>query len=193
MTDFQELFLTYLTEHLSLSKRAREFLLTLPIFKIYSKGTMLFEEGDLTEEYYLVMSGCVRTYLIVDGDEITTGFYTEKDALIPVSTAIRAPSSSYAVCYEDSMIVVSSKKIEDLIFSHFPMFQSFCRRFSESLLAKKQKSTEEHRTLNPEARYLKIIQQRPDLIQRIPQYHIASYLGLRPESLSRIRKRIALK
>lgn len=45
-------------------------------------------------------------------------------------------------------------------------------------------------TLNPEQRYLQLLEKRPDLINRVPQYHLASYLGIKPETLSRIRKRI---
>ena len=189
----EEIFLQFLTSHLTLSAKEQQSLLALPIFKTFPKGTTLFKEGDFTKEYYLVIKGGIRTYLLVDGDEITTEFYTETDSLIPASTASNRPSNSYATCFEDSMVVVSTKDVEKKVVKDIPAFASLCRKFSENILAEKQQAHDDYRTLTPEQRYLQLIEERPGLIQRIPQYHLASYLGVRPESLSRIRKRLTQK
>lgn len=189
----QENFLRFLTSHLTISEKEQQILLALPIFKSFPKGTTLFQEGDFTKEYYLVIKGGIRTYLLVDGDDITTDFYTENDSLIPPSTATKRPSNCYATCFEDSIIVVSTEDVEKKVFHQIPAFASLCRKFSEKLFAKKQQAHEDYRTFTPEQRYLQLIEDRPGLIQRIPQYHLASYLGVRPESLSRIRKRLTQK
>ena len=60
-------------------------------------------------------------------------------------------------------------------------------------MAKQQESFAEFKTSTPEERYLNVLKTRPDLIQRAPQHQIASYLGIKPESLSRIKKRITNK
>ena len=61
----------------------------------------------------------------------------------------------------------------------------------EAAFAEQKESLASYYTDSPEQRYLKLIRSRPGLVQRVPQYHLASYIGVKPESLSRIRKRIA--
>ena len=75
----------------------------------------------------------------------------------------------------------------------FPKFQQMCGVLSEELLAKQQINFDEFKTSSPEQRYLNLMQSRPDLIQRVPQHQLASFLGIKPQSLSRMRARIMEK
>lgn len=77
-----------------------------------------------------------------------------------------------------------------MMFEKFPRFENLCLIFSEELLVKNQASFAEYRNSTPEQRYLNLLKTRPDLVQRVPLYQLASYLGIKPESLSRIRKRL---
>jgi CRP-like cAMP-binding protein len=79
------------------------------------------------------------------------------------------------------------------MFREFPQFESVCRIMSEVMLAHAQESFVNYRLASPEERYLYILQKRPELIQRVPQYQLASYLGIQPESLSRLKKRLVMK
>jgi len=80
--------------------------------------------------------------------------------------------------------------MEAEINSKFPKFETLCRIFSEELLAKQQIDFDEFKISSPEQRYLNLLQSRPDLIQRVPQHQLASFLGIKPQSLSRLRARI---
>jgi hypothetical protein len=83
--------------------------------------------------------------------------------------------------------------MENVIMQKFPKFETICRMLSEEVLVKQQINFDEFKTSSPEKRYLNLMQKRPDLIQRIPQYQLASYLGIKPQSLSRLRARILEK
>ena len=78
-------------------------------------------------------------------------------------------------------------------FEKFPKFETLCRILSEDLLAKQQFDFDEFKTSSPEQRYLNLLERRPDLIQRVPQHQLASFLGIKPQSLSRLKSRILQK
>ena len=105
----------------------------------------------------------------------------------------KAPSHYFISCVEDSILLVSNSDIEIEVNSKFPKFEVMCRMLSEELLAKKQIDFDEFKTSSPEQRYLNLLQKRPDLLQRVPQHQLASYLGIKPQSLSRLRARILEK
>lgn len=102
----------------------------------------------------------------------------------------KAPSEYFVSCVEDSILLVSNSDMELEINHKFPKFKSMCRILSEQLLAKQQIDFDEFKTSSPEQRYLNLLQKRPDLIHRVPQHQIASFLGIKPQSLSRLRARI---
>jgi hypothetical protein len=112
------------------------------------------------------------------------------DALTPHCVLNKAPSEYIISCVEDSILTVSNSDMEVEINGKFPKFEIMCRILSKELLAKQQINFDEFKTSSPEQRYLNLIQKRPDLIQRVPQHQLASYLGIKPQSLSRLRARI---
>jgi hypothetical protein len=71
-----------------------------------------------------------------------------------------------------------------------PKMKELISQFNEQLFTESQIKFEQYFTLSPQKRYLKLLDTRPDLCQRVPQYMLASYLGIKPESLSRIRKKM---
>jgi len=83
--------------------------------------------------------------------------------------------------------------MEAEVFEKFPKFESLCRIIGEEVLVQNQLNFDEFRTSSPEQRYIKLMENRPDLIQRVPQHQLASFLGITPPSLSRMRARIAKK
>ena len=91
---------------------------------------------------------------------------------------------------EDSIIIIANPEMEVGIFNKFQKFEPLCRALSEELVAKQKINFDEFKTSSPEQRYLNLLQKRPDLIQRVPLHQLASYLGMKPESFSCIRKRL---
>jgi CRP-like cAMP-binding protein len=162
--------------------------------KEYKKGTCLLKEGQISTEVYFVLEGCVRQYFLVDGDEKTHNFFTEEQWVISMNSfGQNKPSNHYLDCCMDSSLVVGNREKEEYLYKRFPKFETVSRKVMEKVFAEQQEIMSAYSTDTAEQRYLKLLQSRPDLLQKIPQYQIASYIGVKPESLSRIRKRIANK
>jgi len=183
----------FISKYISLTEDEKNAILSLGIFHSIKKGTILLKEGQKSKDSYFILGGCIRTYYVLDGEEKTTAFYTEMEALTPPCVVSKTPSEYYIICIEDTILTVSNSDMEVEIHSKFPKFETICRMLSEELLAKQQINFDEFKTSSPEQRYLNLLQKRPDLIQRVPQYQLASYLGIKPGSLSRLRARITDK
>ena len=160
----------------------------------YSKGTVLLKEGQVSTEVYFVLEGCVRQFYLVDGEEKTANFFTEEQWVISMNSfSQNQPSNHFLDCCIDSTLVVGNRDKEESLYRRFPKFETVSRKVMEKVFAEQQEIMSSYTTDTAEQRYLKLLKARPDLFQKIPQYQIASYVGVKPESLSRIRKRIAQK
>jgi CRP-like cAMP-binding protein len=189
----QDLLFDFISKYISLTEDEKNAMLSLDLFHSVKKGTILLKEGQKSKESYFVLKGCIRTYYVLDSEEKTTGFYTEMEALTPPCVTNKTPSESYISCLEDTILLISNSDMEIEINSKFPKFEIMCRMLSEELLARQRIDFDEFKTSSPEQRYLNLIQKRPDLIQRVPQHQLASFLGMKPQSLSRLRSRIIEK
>jgi hypothetical protein len=115
------------------------------------------------------------------------------EALTPHCVTGKTPSEYNLSCIEDTILTVSNADMEVEVNGKFPKFETLCKILSEEFLAKQQIDFDMFKTSSPEQRYLNLLQKRPDLIQRVPQHQLASYLGIKPQSLSRLRARILEK
>ena len=184
-----ELF-DYLAQYMPLTDAEKQVIMDLKLVKKLKKGTVLLSEGQTSTESYFVLKGCIRSYYVVDGEEKTTDIFVEMEAFTPICVINKKPSQHFVACVEDCLLLVSKQEMEANVNAQFPRFETLCRVLSEELLAKKRSSLDDFKTTSPELRYQKLTETRPDLIQRIPQHQLASYLGITPQSLSRIRKRM---
>ena len=189
----QDILFDFISKYIALTEEEKNALLSLDLFRSVKKGTILLKEGQKSNSSYFVLKGCIRTYYVLDIEEKTTAFYTEMEALTPSCVISKTPSEYYISCIEDTILTVSNTDMEVEVNSKFPKFEIMCRMLSEELLAKVKLNFDEFKTSSPEQRYLNLIQKRPDLIQRVPQHQLASYLGITPQSLSRLRARISEK
>lgn len=185
--------LEFISKYISLTQEEVDAILGLDIIRSVKKGTILLKEGESSKETYFVLKGCIRSYYIVNGEEKTTAFSTEMDIVTPHCVVNKIPSEYYLSCVEDCILLVTNPDLETEINSRFPKFEIMCKKLAEELLVKQQIDFDEFKTSSPEQRYLNLLRSRPDFVQRVPQHQIASYLGIKPQSLSRLRARILKK
>jgi CRP-like cAMP-binding protein len=158
------------------------------------KGTVLLREGQLSVDTYFILKGCIREYILIDGEEKTTNFFTEEQWVISMSNFnAQSPSAHYLVCIEDTDVAVGNEQSAQAMFKKFPRFETISRAVMEVFFSEQKKILTSFLTDTPEQRYMNLLKTRPDIFQRVPQYQLASYIGVKPESLSRIRKRVLEK
>lgn len=158
------------------------------------KGTILLKERELPLDNYFIIQGCIRQYYLKDGEEKTSMLFTEEEWILPfTSIDSDGKSTCYLECTEDCQIVVANDKEGNEFLEAFPEFYKISQLILEKEIIRQQTEFAKYVKQSPEERYIDLLKYRPNLINRVPQYHIASYIGVKPESLSRIRKRIASK
>jgi CRP-like cAMP-binding protein len=191
--DMDQILLNFLAKYIQLTEEEKNIIIDLAFFTSFKKGTILLKEGQLSKDSYFVVKGCIRCYYIVDGEEKTTAFYSEAESLTPPCALTNKPSEYYISCLEDSVLSAGDAEPDEDFFKKFPKLEKLCRILSEDLHSKSQIAFDNFKISSPEQRYLHLLETRPDLVQRIPQYYLASYLGITPQSLSRMRNRLVKK
>lgn len=191
MTEKHHILVDILSQMTALTKEeAADIAMAFPIVTM-PKGAFLLKEKQVAVDAYFVVKGCVRAYRMVDGEEQTLNFFTEQQSAANFkSLAHQVPSDQNFICTEETVVAIVNAEKEAELYQRYPRFETFCRAGMEKMLGDQQGALLEFMALDPEARYLKLLNERPDLINRVPQYQLASYLGIKPETLSRIRKRI---
>lgn len=162
----------------------------IPVLE-YKKGTVILEEGVIPKACYFVLEGLVRQYQFVDGTERTTAFYTEKNGSVSAAHySNQTPSSFNLVCVEDCLLIAGNMEIDKEHYASFPLLVEITKQMIESDLNETKQTLTNFILFSPKDRYVQFLKERPELMNRVPLHQIASYLGLTPESLSRIRKRL---
>lgn len=182
-----------ISEYVEINEELEKALLESAFIKSLKKGTMLLKEGDICNECYFILKGCIRSFYLKDGEEYTTEFYTEEQAVTLSCYGKKIPSHVYLECIEDTISSVGTPGLEKEMFQKYPQLESLARVMGDVMMTKNQDTFAVFKRASPEERYINLLNKRPDLIQRAPQHQIASYLGIKPESLSRIRNRIMKK
>lgn len=183
----------FLSQYASFTDEEMQIIKEQSVVQEFAKGKLLLRQGQQARNSYLVLKGCVRSYYIKEGEEKNTEFFIEHDLILPVSYIRNTPSEYYIECLEDCLLSVGSSERSRQFMQEHPRLAPMCAKINEDIMAKRQISWDKFHNLTPEEHYLEILKHKPDLLRRVPQYHLASYLGIKPQSLSRIRKRLTVK
>src|SRR5258706_6852739 len=159
------------------------------------KNEHLFQQGDISRHVYFVEKGCLRQYYINNnGEERTIYFKTENGwASELVSFLDNSPTELNLQALENSTLQIINQKNWIYAVTQIPSFTMSFIRAQQDTNYMLKKRLAEATVETPEEKYLRFIKEEPLLLQRIPLYHIASYLAMTPETLSRIRKKVSRK
>ena len=155
------------------------------------KGQRLVEENTVAKYLYFINSGFVRVYYYHDGSEITNHLNCPPGFITSFNSFINGEKSNEVVeCISNCNLLRISKNDLDTLYKHSTKSAEIGRIIYEQALAYNEQRTKDIITLSADQRYLKLMTQHPDIIQNVPLQYIASFIGIKPESLSRIRKQV---
>jgi len=160
--------------------------------KIYKKGEFFLEEGRVCKHVGFVAKGLMRFYINHDGEEKIYDFSQENEYVCNYESFLpQKPSSKIIQALEDSVVFIISYNDLQLLYKNVREGERFGRIAIEYVFLQLLQDLSSFYTETPEVRYERFLKNHADLQQRISQYHVASYVGVKPQSLSRIRKRIS--
>jgi len=190
-----EIFQKYLEEKTELTPAESERIQSFAIIKKLRKRQYLLQEGDVWKYDAFITKGCVRTYTVDEkGSEHVNSFSIEnwwtgdRESLM-----MQQPSRFNIDAIEDTELVLFTHENFELLCKEIPAFNNMVNAILQRSFIAAQNRIQASLTLTAEEKYLNFISKYPGFASRIPQTMIASYLGMTPETLSRIRKQTAKK
>jgi CRP-like cAMP-binding protein len=172
-------------------ERARTFFVP----KKVRKGQFLSHEGEPGRYAAYVEKGCLRLYSIDDGgEEHVVQFAIEDWWIADMFSFLTGTPATYNIdALEDTEVLLLERAAQETLCTEIPQFERFFRLLYQGNIIAKERRILATLSLSAEEQYLSLLDTYPTLFQRVPQHQIASYLGITPQSLSRIRKELTEK
>lgn len=190
-----EVFFIHVNEKVSLTDREKDTVKTFFIPKKLRKKQYLLQEGDLCKYLAFVENGLLRSYNVDDkGYEHMIQFAWEGWWISDTYSFLSKEAASYNIdAIEDAELLLMSHDHFEEMMIKVPKMERYFRILFQNNIISKERRLLSSITYSAEEKYTKLVSNNPQLIQRIPQNLIASYLGITPETLSRIRKNLLLR
>lgn len=187
-----DLLIAVFSRFIELNEDEKRYLTTLFKEKRVKKNDFFLKEGAVCRHVGFIVKGVVRYYINKDGEEKIYGFGKEGDFICNYESFLsKQPSGKNIRHIEEGVLLTLSYEHLQLFYKNIRGGERFGRLISEHIFVEALRQITSLYTDSAEERYHNFLQVYPDLQQRIPQYCIASYVGVKPQSLSRIRKRNA--
>lgn len=165
----------------------------LQVRQIKNKDILL-KEGQICKTLGFINRGIFRTYYLSDGKEINTHFSFENEFVVNYDSFLQeTPSKYYIQALEDAEIVSFNLQTLQNAYNQSQNWERFGRIMAEYSYKLTTKRVEGFMFMDATQRYLQMMEETPHFLEKIPLYHLASYLGIERESLSRLRKKISGK
>ncbi len=184
--------LKYINNYVSLTKEEETFLVSKVIYRKYLKGQYLVQHGDVCKYTCFVISGCTKTFYMDDlGQEHIMMFSIEDWWTSDMGSFINQTPADFNIQFLENteLIMFSYEAMEDL-YNHIPKLERFFRQVIEKAFIASQKRIVRNLSMTAKDKYLYFKNQYPQIEYRIPQYMVASYLGITKEFLSKIKSQL---
>lgn len=190
-----ELFFKSLTEKVTLTSEQQDIIRQYLIPKRIRKNQYLLQEGDVAKYSAFVEKGALRAYSVDEkGAEHIIQFAFEGWTISDMYSFVTGSPATYNIdALEDAELVLISKAGQDEILKRVPEYEAYTRMLLTGAYMAMQKRITAMLSLSLEDRYINLTKLYPNLVQRVPQRMIASYMGLSPETLSRVRRKLKEK
>ena len=190
-----ELFFKSLTAKINLSEEEKEIFKGYLASKKLRKRQYLLQEGDVCKHIAFVEKGALRAFTIDDkGGEHIVQFAVEGWTIADLYSYITGEPATYNIeALEDCELLLISNAAQEALIKEIPQYEHYLRLQLQGAYIALQRRITAMITMSTEERYTSLIKTYPDIVQRVPQHMIASYLGLTPETLSRTRRQMSSK
>lgn len=185
-------YLDQIKQHVTLSSEEEAFLVSKLEVRNCLKGQYLAQQGEVCKYEFFIISGTTRTFYLDDnGHEHVIMFSIENWWTSDMGSFISQTAASYHIqCLENTTVIQFSPALKEELFKAIPQLERFYRKLLERALAATQKRIVRNFSMPARERYLYFKAHYPTMDQRIPQYMIASYLGITKEFLSKIKSQL---
>ena len=189
------LILDNLSKHIILTPQEQELFLSKTEIRQYKAKTILLNAGEVCKTSYFVNSGVLRSFNINDNivehvlSFACTGWWISD----MYSLLSQKPGNLFIQVLEDAEVVLLSKENQEILFHEIPKLERFFRILTENSLVANQERLMDNLSLTAEERFEKFCKKHNDLIQKVPQKQIASYLGVTPEFFSKMKSKMLRK
>jgi CRP-like cAMP-binding protein len=186
---------TYLQARAPVTEQEFDFIESIFIPRTLRSGESLHQAGEVAKYAAFVARGCLRSYVIdPKGKEHVVMFAPENWWLADsISLATKAPSQYFVDAIEDSDILLIDPASHEKLIEQVPGYAAALRKGLQKHAAAKDQRIVKSLSSSAEERYVDFVATYPSIATRVPQWMVASYLGLSPETISRIRKKLSRK
>jgi CRP-like cAMP-binding protein len=190
-----EPLIKYISNYISLTENEVAILRSKLLFRKYLKGQYIVQQGDICKYSGFVVSGCTKTfYADKEGQEHIVMFSIEDWWVSDMGSFVtQTPADFNVQCLENTELIMFYHDTIEELYQEVPKLERFFRQILEKALAASQKRIVRSFSLTAKEQYIYFRDQYPKIEQRIPQYMIASYLGITKEFLSKIKSQLILE
>lgn len=190
-----DLIINNISKYIDLTKEEKNHFTSLLTFRKIKRNQFLLQRGEVARYDCFVKKGCLRSaYIDKNGEEYILQFAIEDWWITDFESFINeTPAKLEIMALEDTELLQIDKQSLDELFNNYLKFEHFYRLMNERHFISIYQHLISFLSESAEDRYLNFVQEYPQFLNRIPQYEIASYLGITPEYLSKIRRKQAEK